>query len=317
MLREAAAAGYRFTTVTPLTHQRVLARGEGEPASTLRDVFGWNLPFDAGVLGASLHRRLNDAGLIRREGALWRSHCRIASIGRDLFLHSAFPTVEADAIFFGPDTYRFARFLREALQRSHAAWRRDAPVRVLDIGCGSGAGGIVVARALAAHGLRANVTMNDINPRALDFTAANAKAAAITVEFALGDALSAVDGPFDLVVCNPPYLDDDAQRAYRHGGSGLGRALAVRFVREALPRLAPDGQLLMYTGVAMVDGQDPFLAEIEPVLQASGCEWRYDEIDPDVFGEEIERAVYARVDRIAAVGLAATRPGAGPARAFS
>jgi hypothetical protein len=36
--------------------------------------------------------------------------------------------------------------------------------------------------------------------------------------------------------------------------------------------------------------------------------WRYQELDPDVFGEELEREVYRDVDRIAAVGLEARRP---------
>ena len=34
----------------------------------------------------------------------------------------------------------------------------------------------------------------------------------------------------------------------------------------------------------------------------SGCSLRYDEIDPDIFGEELERPRYAEVERIAAIG---------------
>jgi len=81
----------------------------------------------------------------------------------------------------------------------------------------------------------------------------------------------------------------------------------VRIAAESLKRLAPGGQLLLYTGVAMVDGEDPFLAELQPLLAAPGFDWSYAEIDPDVFGEELERPVYAHIDRIAAVGLIATR----------
>ena len=117
-----------------------------------------------------------------------------------------------------------------------------------------------------------------------------------------------VQGTFDLIISNPPYLDDAAQRAYRHGGARLGRALGVRIAAESLKRLAPGGRLLLYTGVAMVDGEDPFLRELQPLLAASGFEWSYAEIDPDVFGEELERPVYAHIDRIAAVGLVARRP---------
>jgi methylase of polypeptide subunit release factors len=149
--------------------------------------------------------------------------------------------------------------------------------------------------------------MNDINPLALQFTAVNADVAGIPVMLAQGDALAAVEGEFDLIVSNPPYLDDAAQRAYRHGGAKLGRALSVRIAAESLRRLAPGGQLLLYTGVAIVDGEDDFIADMRPLLAASGCEWSYAEIDPDVFGEELERPVYAHIDRVAAVGLIAVR----------
>ena len=304
VLRQVAATGYRFTTVTPLTHQRVLARRGREPGNTLRDIFGWNLPFEANVLPPALLADMEHAGLVRRTGTLLRSTVRIASLGNDLFFHSAYPTVEENAVFFGPDTSRFARFVLQAL----AGRKAQQHARVLDVGCGSGAGGVAVARALAATGTPAHVVMNDINPLALQYAAVNAEAAGVPVTLAQGDALSAVDGDFDLIVSNPPYLDDAAQRAYRHGGTRLGRALSARIATESLKRLAPGGQLLLYTGVAMVDGEDPFLAEMRPLLEGSGCEWSYAEIDPDVFGEELERSVYAHIDRIAAVGLVVTRP---------
>jgi methylase of polypeptide subunit release factors len=308
LLQQVAATGYRFTTTTPLTHQRVLARRGREAGITLRDIFGWNLPFEADAVPAALLAEMAHAGILGRSGPLWRSTVRIATIDDDLFFHSAYPTVEANAVFFGPDTYRFVRFIRHALgQRSTQAHARATTMRVLDVGCGSGAGGIAAARALAAVGTAAEVVMNDINPLALQFTAVNADVAGIPVMLAQGDALSAVEGEFDLIVSNPPYLDDAAQRAYRHGGAKLGRALSVRIAAESLRRLAPGGQLLLYTGVAIVDGEDAFIADMRPLLTASGCEWSYAEIDPDVFGEELERPVYAHIDRVAAVGLIAVR----------
>jgi methylase of polypeptide subunit release factors len=235
----------------------------------------------------------------------------VSCIDDDLFVHSAYPTTQDNAVFFGPDTYRFARFIQQSIELTHS-WRVGAgtcgrSLRVLDVGCGGGAGGMVAARCLKKLDLPFSVVMNDINPLALHYTAVNAAFAGIPIELAEGDALSAVTGMFDLVISNPPYLDDAAARAYRHGGERLGRALSVRIAAEALGRLAPGGQLLLYTGVAMVDGVDPFMAEMLPLLAQTDCYWSYTEIDPDVFGEELEQPVYAHVDRIAAVGLVATR----------
>jgi hypothetical protein len=47
---------------------------------------------------------------------------------------------------------------------------------------------------------------------------------------------------------------------------------------------------------------------IEPMLSRAGLVWSYEELDPDVFGEELEHEAYQFVDRIAAVWLCATRP---------
>ncbi|MES2186730.1 MAG: class I SAM-dependent methyltransferase [Pseudomonadota bacterium] len=308
VLRLVQARDYRFTTVTPLTQQRVLASRQGRAAASLRDVFGWNQPFAPDTVGAPLFAAMRSAGVLREYGGgLFTSGVRISTIGCDLFVHSAYPTTAEDAVFFGPDTCRFAGFIQRELRA-----RPGAPARILDVGCGSGAGGLVAARAWIDAGLPPPaVTMNDINPLALAYTAVNADVAGISVMAAQGDALSAVAGEFDLIVSNPPYLVDARRRAYRHGGARLGRALSVRIAAESLGRLAPGGMLLLYTGVAIVDGIDPLREELQPLLRALSCTWSYRELDPDVFGEELESPAYAHADRIAAVGLAVRRTGGG------
>ncbi len=313
LLTAVASTGYRFITPTPLTHQRVLDRRGTATGTTLRDIFGWSLPFKPAAVSPDLRVLMHDAGVLLPHGELLRSTVRISSIDNDLFLHTAFPTLKNDAVFFGPDTYRFARFIQQALPGCGqlAPSRIGRPFRVLDVSCGSGAGLVVAARAMAGSDRSASLelTMNDINPLALEYASANAAHGCLPVRLAEGDALSVVTGQFDLIISNPPYLHDAAQRAYRHGGERLGRALSVRIAQEALDRLAPGGQLLLYTGVAIVNGIDDFRAEMQPLLNEADCTWSYSEIDPDVFGEELEQPVYAQVDRIAAVGLIATRRG--------
>lgn len=313
LLQAVGATGYRFITTSPLTHHRVMSNRRSLNGTSLRDIFGWSMGFSASAIDPTILSWMDQAGILVVDGGLMRSCVRISSIANDLFVHSAYPTSQASAVFFGPDTYRFVRFIREALTTSPVcndtmlSVEANGPIRLLDIGCGSGAGALIAARELKAMNIPVTVTMNDINPLALRYTVVNAEVAGIAVEIAPGDNLSGLPGEFDLIVCNPPYLDNDAQRAYRHGGDGLGRALSVRMTTEAISRLAPGGRLLLYTGVAIVDGEDRFLSEIGPILDAAGCNWSYAEIDPDVFGEEIERPVYAQIDRIAAVGLIVQR----------
>ncbi|MDK2352894.1 methyltransferase [Pseudomonas paraeruginosa] len=293
---------YRFVTVTPATHERVNTRPENRMARDLAGIFGWSRTFTAQCLPADWLALLAGHDLIHREAEGWRSRVRYSSLGDELLVHSAFPTLAADAVFFGPDTYRFDRLIRSHL----AALDPTGIRRAADIGCGAGPGAIRIALACPdaeVHGL-------DINPAALDLARVNAALAGVdNLTLARSDLLCQAPGRFDLIVANPPYLLDASERAYRHGGGSLGAGLSLAIVDAALERLEPGGSLLLYTGVAMVDGADPFLARVRERLaqRARGWDWEYQELDPDVFAEELESPAYREAERIAVVGLRVSR----------
>jgi hypothetical protein len=102
-------------------------------------------------------------------------------------------------------------------------------------------------------------------------------------------------------------MQDTQQRAYRHGGERLGSELSVRIVAQAIDRLTPGGSLVLYTGTPWVNGVDLFLEHARPLIDRPGFTWSYREVDPDVFGEELETETYAQAERIAAVVLTVTR----------
>jgi methylase of polypeptide subunit release factors len=163
------------------------------------------------------------------------------------------------------------------------------------MGAGSGAGGICAALKCP----HARVTLVDTNLAALALARVNARAAGVAVELV---ARSSVPEGADLVIANPPYMMDAAARGYRHGGSLHGGEVALEWVRDALGKLAPGGSVLLYTGVAIVDGRSPLGAALRKACEEAGADFAIAEIDPDVFGEELEQPAYAEVERIAAVG---------------
>lgn len=301
--RRLQADGYRFVTPTPLTHERVNQRPGNERSKTLRDVFGWSRPFAPGLISADEQRQLQDAQVLEARDGLLYSRVRWSSLDGLLFAHSQFPTQANDAVFFGPDSYRFAQLIHTHLQQNFTAVQR-----AVDIGCGAGVGAIVIARARR----EAQVLAVDINPQALRLCAVNAALAEVAnVEVSRSDVLQDVVGDFDLIVANPPYMADPSERTYRHGGGTLGAGLSLRIVEQALPRLTPGGSLVLYTGVAMVDGRDPFLEALGQWRDSADFGWTYKELDPDVFGEELLTPGYQDVERIAVVALVVTRIGAG------
>jgi len=293
--------GYAFVTPTPATHQRVVARPDRQDATSVEDILGWSLPYRPGACDPEVESLLERADAIRQEGDLRRATVRVSSLRGDLFLHSAYPTDDERSVFFGPDSYRFADLIDAELRACPAG------ARIVDIGTGSGVGGIIAARACPG----ARVHLTDVNPAALRFARINAAAAGIATQRHETDTLDPVPGAIDIATINPPYIIDDDARLYRDGGAMHGGQVALDMAVMAMRRLAPAGRLILYTGSAIVRGQDALKAALNAAARDHDATMRYREIDPDVFGEELENPAYRDVDRIALVAAVITRTTAG------
>ncbi len=296
LLAALKARGYRFITPTNDTHRLVSWRLFQGSRHTLRDIFGWSRPFRDGDVEPEILALMREAGILAQKGVRLSSALRVASLGDDLFLHSAYPPRAKDSVFFGPDSYRFADFIRAELGHAN---------RVVDIGAGAGVGGIVAARVCP----QAAIVLADINPQALRLARINAAAAVVSAEVMESDGLATVTGPIDVAIANPPYLLGSGGRAYRDGGDLLGARISLDWAKGALARLPAGGRLLLYTGSAIVEGHDRLRTELESLAAGQGAALRYREIDPDVFCAMLLHPAYRRVDRIAAVGAVLEKAG--------
>jgi len=110
---------------------------------------------------------------------------------------------------------------------------------VLDMGTGSG------IQALAAAGKAGHVLAVDINPKALEVAAANARLNKVrNVEFRQSDLYSNVEGGFDLITFNPPYLPtEDNIVDFALDGGDRGVEVIKKFIRESAAHLKPGGRL--------------------------------------------------------------------------
>lgn len=292
------AQHYCFVTITPLSHQRILSRQLLQPLHrpSLRDIFGWNLPFQQDALPLDMFEMLKNARLIHAMEEYWVSNVRVASLENELFIHSAFPTMEQEAVFFGPDTYRFIYHLKKYLQAEQPALQR-----CVELCCGASPAAIALARWFPQ--ITESVAV-DINPKALFCSQINAEAAGLPQVYTVNsNLLNDLHGDFDLIVANPPYLMDSEQRQYRHGGNMLdGAGLAFSILEQGIKRLNPNGLLFLYTGIAISDQGNRFLQTLENwIALYPFISWEYEEIDPDVFGEELDQPAYQHIERVAVV----------------
>ncbi len=156
------------------------------------------------------------------------------------------------------------------------------PRRILDLGTGSGALAIALARELP-HAL---VTAVDVSPRAAAIAAANARRAGVAdrVEVVVGSWTAALDPAtrFDVIVSNPPYVptaelaalsaEVRAEPVVALDGGDDGLAAYRALVPGAAAHLAPGGWLLVEVGV----GQAEAVAAILVAAGLQGVAWHAD-----------------------------------------
>lgn len=168
----------------------------------------------------------------------------------------------------------------------------ERPLRLLDLGTGSGA----LAVSLAAEFPEAEVTATDISPAALAVAGENARAHGLEarITFLEADWFDGVEAVFDLIVSNPPYVardelaalapevrEHDPLMALSDGGDGLGAYR--RITAGARAHLAPGGRLMVEIGAGQGAAVQALFAEAG--LEEIACL-------PDLDGRE--RAVTGR-----------------------
>ena len=82
-------------------------------------------------------------------------------------------------------------------------------IKVLDLCCGSGCLGLSFAKQMAERGAQCNLTMLDISSNAIQIARLNTQKLGIKAKFMVADILQglALDEQFDVIFCNPPYIE--------------------------------------------------------------------------------------------------------------
>lgn len=119
--------------------------------------------------------------------------------------------------------------------------------KVLEIGTGSG----IVSIQCALNG--ANVVCGDINPRAVALARRNAAANGVDIDVRETDVYSNIEGRFDTIVFNLPYLpvEDEGELAKAWSGGPDGLGPLPRLLEGAPEHLLPDGRVVVVVSSLM------------------------------------------------------------------
>ena len=154
----------------------------------------------------------------------------------------------------------------------------SSEIKILDIGTGSGA----IALALAAEITGAKVVATDISEAAVNLAKKNAAALGLKekIDFRHGNLFEPVNGFFDIIICNPPYIsareyeklptgvkDYEPREALWAGKSGL--EFYEKLIYQAAAFLQKNGWLLLEIGAKQESG-------VRGIMEAAGF---YDSIE--------------------------------------
>ena len=164
------------------------------------------------------------------------------------------------------------------------------PFRIVDVGTGSGC----IALALAKELPEAEIRATDIFPRALEIARANAARLQLQqrIDFYETDLLDEVNGPFDIVVSNPPYVGESEKDTVQLEVRKFEPSTAV-FAgpsgTEVIERLTPAAWAKLRPGAWFVMEISGTIAERARALLNG---WKEVEIIPDL--QSIPRVIRAR-----------------------
>ncbi len=165
----------------------------------------------------------------------------------------------------------------EALVEAAVARIGEAPVRVADVGTGSGA----VAVSIALRAPSAEVWASDLSACAVEAARRNAERHGVAdrVHAVQGDLLEPIPTPLDVIVANLPYLPDDLrgqpgyleyedEPALAIWSPGDGLEHYRRLLDQAEHVLAPTGVLLIQLHREILEAEAWELREFRAALAA-------------------------------------------------
>lgn len=169
-------------------------------------------------------------------------------LGTVEFLDNEFKT-DGRALIPRPETEELASIL------SGRSWPEG--ISILDMGCGSGVIGLSLAKAMSDR--NPSLFLADVSADALTLAQENSDSLDTSTTLIESDLFSAVDGKFDLIVANLPYIpnaeettlsrevqNDPALALY---GGELGTEVIERFLKEAPNYLNPSGSIALEFGI--------------------------------------------------------------------
>jgi release factor glutamine methyltransferase len=165
-----------------------------------------------------------------------------------------------------------------AAKQDEGGDREGEPVSLLDLGTGSGCIALTLAAECRERGLKARISASDVSPSAGEVFRINAENLALElppdpVPFISSDLFDRIEGSFDVVVSNPPYLTEEEVRGMEAAGwpePSLALAGGPEGL-DVLGRIVGGGMdYLVRNGYLLLEAHHAQMPRIEGIMRDAG-----------------------------------------------
>ncbi|MHB1198025.1 MAG: peptide chain release factor N(5)-glutamine methyltransferase [Polaromonas sp.] len=254
-----------------LDAQLLLLHALGKPL----DARAWLLAHDSDELADDIAQRFRLLCLRRASGE------PLAYLVGSIEFFGLTLQIDTRVLIPRPDTETLVQWSLDLLQTPGLPARPD----ILDLGTGSGAIALAIAHSLQAAGRLGRIVAVDASAAALRVARENARRLGLHLQLIESHWLDKVDGHFDLIASNPPYiasadphlaaLTHEPPEALVAGADGLDDIRLI--VRQAPRHLRPGGWLLLEHGYDQAGAVRKLLArrgfvQVQSRLDLAGIE---------------------------------------------
>ncbi|MBX3172432.1 MAG: class I SAM-dependent methyltransferase [Candidatus Eremiobacteraeota bacterium] len=253
VIHKASGSRRRQSIAYPLPEPIVRQRWAEEPLpqqhpyneAALRELL--DLPevlFTPDQIPGLLHRLRHNRSPLANQARYWLLQPKKAMLfpclGQLFFTDPMFGEKTDQVYWLGPDSLALARCVP-----------RQPCGRSLDLCTGSGVQAVLNAR----HSQESWAV--DINPRAVHFARLNARFNRQKITVKTGNLYQPVDGSFDLITANPPFVPtpEAGLQLFRPGGAS-GEEITAEIIRQLPTRLNENGLLALVSQCPIIEGSD-------------------------------------------------------------
>jgi hypothetical protein len=138
-----------------------------------------------------------------------------------------------------------------------------------------------------------NITAAELNPRAIEYAKVTRLINGVQcINIIQSDLWDSINGTFDVIICNPPYLpipqgNVSGKTLDAFGGGELGMEIPLRIVDGLGEHLSPEGYSAVLAASPIIKGKDTLVENLLPIAEKHGLSirvfaWKYTNLKRDM-----------------------------------